>query len=660
MREPVLSFLTNGVDPGFTCLPPINVAHSNYPMDPAIEPLALANFQKLIDFGFLEPIPLPPLCNSPVFAVWKATPPGDPPACRNVVDCAKSGINESLRYMAMALPTIRDAIRAAKQGWWAAKFDLKDGFFHVPIHPDWVDLFGVKLPGTSKYARYRVLVFGASMSPAVFQITMMELRRMLLTLGFALAIVIYIDDTLVLGHSKEAVELGALQFKAFMAACGFTLHPAKELSARQRLPFTGVTIDLLAPSLSLPADKTTKLIERLRALLSSIVAGKVDFSAFDSITGKLSHFDYVLKGGKASLAPMHRDKADAKRTWHRPLGSTPRGAKARISSESIASLNWWIARLSAPTPPLRSLFTFSDGSLDCWDDETIPYPIQPPAHVVHVTTDASSIGFGFFIGHPDNPQSSTAGIWNPAQSIQTSNWRETKTIMLALTTLLRPVYDAVVLVDSDNTSAISCTNAGHSSSPSLAALAREIAAFATSHRLLLAARHIPGPLNWWADRLSRATGALFVSAVLTVEFVEWVRKHTFLPCPLVATGGCSAPTVTGIPSRGAVDAANLSRAAPSLGGFTLWVPTPDCRESCINALVKSAKGSRPHALFLPSINTGHRWAKPLRPFTELAQARASAALRLYQAQPPFTVAAGVPPVACPTQLLCDWSLWWLA
>jgi hypothetical protein len=200
MREPVLSFLAFGVDPGFTSLPPINVAQSNYPIDPAMEPLALANFQKLIDLGFLEPIPLPPLCYSPVFAVWKPTPLGDPPACRNVVDCAKSGINEAIRHMAMALPTIRDTVRAAKRGWWAAKFDLKDGFFHVPIHPDWVDFFGIKLPGTNKFARYRVLIFGASMSPAVFQMTMMELRRMLLTLGFALVIIIYIDDTLLLGH----------------------------------------------------------------------------------------------------------------------------------------------------------------------------------------------------------------------------------------------------------------------------------------------------------------------------------------------------------------------------------------------------------------------------------------------------------------------------
>jgi len=111
--------------------------------------------------GFAEIVPSEPTCVHPLGAVRAE----GAKKFRLIMDCTASGLNACIRKTSMALPTVRDVMRGSRVGWYAAKYDLKDGFFHVKIAPEFADMFGFKLPLSGEWARYRVLVFGLKCSP---------------------------------------------------------------------------------------------------------------------------------------------------------------------------------------------------------------------------------------------------------------------------------------------------------------------------------------------------------------------------------------------------------------------------------------------------------------------------------------------------------------
>jgi hypothetical protein len=544
MREPFLSFFRHGVDPGFASLPPLDIDRNNYPMPDVIAAAALANVQCLLDKRFVEEVPSPPRIINSMFAVPKPPLPNGTLQCRNVVDCSMSMLNSCLFSIEMRLPTIRDTIRLAGIGWWAAKFDLKDGFFHIPIHPDWVDCFGIRLPGTRRFARYRVLVFGASVCPAVFQLTMLELRAMLFSLGFKCFIVVYIDDFLVLAPTQAAAIHGAIQFKAFMRACGITLHPDKETAPCQALPFTGVNIDFKTGTLSMPSTKSTAYAELVADVSRGAKVSQVPLKTLDSLLGKLAHVEYVVKGGKQALAPLYADRARALRLLlgsGRRQGRLPPWCTAHLSSQSKSSLTWWHKRLMTPGDLVRRLFVYANGRLDCFDDETCPYPLPAPAGVIHIVGDASAGGWGFIITFPDSRRIVRAGAWSPEEQVRSSNWRESRTIVLALKAtrpLLLPHQTVAIpiLVDSDNKTAVACTNALYSRTAALRPLCHtlknELSLFPRPP--LLAARHRPGIHNGVADALSRAAVDILDAMELAPEFIATctaLLPNTTLLCP---------------------------------------------------------------------------------------------------------------------------------
>jgi hypothetical protein len=168
MRPEWLEALDVGVDPGFQSTPEVAHVDSNYKIEPELLQPTIDNLRGLVDRGILEIVPNRPLVVNPMFAVPKAVLTGQPLQARPVIDCARSLLNAAMFHQPMALPTIRDVIRSTRKGWFASKYDLKDGFFHVPVHPAWVDFFGIRLPDTGEYARYRYLLFGGKSSPPLF------------------------------------------------------------------------------------------------------------------------------------------------------------------------------------------------------------------------------------------------------------------------------------------------------------------------------------------------------------------------------------------------------------------------------------------------------------------------------------------------------------
>ena len=73
-------------------------------------------------------------------------------------------------------------INLVEKDGYMAKLDLKDGFFHVPLHASVVDYFTIFLPISKKWLRWRVMSFGGGGAPFIFQAVQIEIRRLFLNL----------------------------------------------------------------------------------------------------------------------------------------------------------------------------------------------------------------------------------------------------------------------------------------------------------------------------------------------------------------------------------------------------------------------------------------------------------------------------------------------
>jgi hypothetical protein len=176
------------------------------------------------------------------------------------------------------------------------------------------------------------------------------------------------------------------------------------------------------------------------------------------VVGKLTYLSFVVFGGRAWLRAL----------WDcfRSINKSRRFSS--ITPEAVAALRWWEDRLSSSAPIYRPLFVKPDGFLDVFDGKTFRDPWSLPtatglsSRMLIVTTDACACGFGFYVGEPSAPLYCTSGAFSLDQAAASSNWRECKTIDLALKFVCdnfgHLLRGAFVLFRSDNTSAVALIN----------------------------------------------------------------------------------------------------------------------------------------------------------------------------------------------------------
>jgi hypothetical protein len=93
---------------------------------------------KLVQAGVLE-APASPALIIPQGCIVKDLEDGTKKV-RLVQDATAVGLNPCQPDKPFPMPRINDAVRGAKLNGWAAKFDLKDGFYHIPINRKTVKL----------------------------------------------------------------------------------------------------------------------------------------------------------------------------------------------------------------------------------------------------------------------------------------------------------------------------------------------------------------------------------------------------------------------------------------------------------------------------------------------------------------------------------------
>ena len=526
MKDDIFTVLTEGTDMCIGSVPSDGGFEDNYKSF-SDHPLSIQAEMKLLEMaekkGFLEVVGGRGLGQIPLGIVPKE---GDAIG-RVITDLTASGFNACIPKLDMSLPSIRDMINLVEKDGYMAKLDLKDGFFHVPLHPSIVDYFTIHLPISNKWLRWRVMSFGGGAAPFIFQGVQIEIRRLFLNLPEIKAIEglsisfkklgasVYIDDWFLTHKDKNILFFVYNRLIKFLSDLGFLVHPEKRAPPTQLLEIIGFEIDSVAGIAKISEKKQKKTLKKTEDFVREFKTGsKIKVDSLQSIIGILQHVSFIVKGGKQALVPMYE--------------CIPKNDKAKwtsLTKDAFLVICWWKDLLSSPLP-VRKLYLDKDG-FDLWEEDTFIDPWIVPhcdPKVIVITSDASSSGFAFFTGPHQHPQNLFAGLWTPAQAILSSNFREAKTIEIARSKLKSLTRGKFVLHRTDNACAMVVTNKLASSAGALKPIAATIRSLDRADKSCSAAMHIPGISNVVADFYSRLGEDMWPKVKPHQKLLSWLSK----------------------------------------------------------------------------------------------------------------------------------------
>ena len=101
-----------------------------------------------------------------------------------------STLNQSILCPSFRMTTIQEVRRVLPQGVFATSIDLKDAYWHIPIHPYYRKFLGFAIGG--RKFRFRAMPFGLNIAPRVFTKLCRPILRELRSRG--VNVLVYLDD----------------------------------------------------------------------------------------------------------------------------------------------------------------------------------------------------------------------------------------------------------------------------------------------------------------------------------------------------------------------------------------------------------------------------------------------------------------------------------
>ena len=134
-----------------------------------------------------------------------------------------------------------------KPGYYLSKVDLGHAYKSVPIHPSNYEATGLKWQFKGNKLKYTFLVdsrlpFGARKSPEIFHRLTQAVWRIMAKRGFD-AIIVYLDDFLIVGETKEVCQLAFDTLITLLQHLGFEISWRKVIRPTQKLVFLGIEVD---------------------------------------------------------------------------------------------------------------------------------------------------------------------------------------------------------------------------------------------------------------------------------------------------------------------------------------------------------------------------------------------------------------------------------
>ena len=159
--------------------------------DIEIARLVASGAVEIVGFGVQKPAALK------IISKIRLAPKKGPKKYRLVINMRP--LNAACRIRSCKYEGLSTALKMLQPGWWMMSLDLKEGYFHVGVHPDCQAYMGFFW--RNKWYRYKVIPFGFSHSPWVFTKVIRHMIKRWRKMGlFTLA---YLDDFILMAPTKE-------------------------------------------------------------------------------------------------------------------------------------------------------------------------------------------------------------------------------------------------------------------------------------------------------------------------------------------------------------------------------------------------------------------------------------------------------------------------
>ena len=363
--------------------------------------------------------------------------------------------------------TVKDLLR---KGMYLTKVDLSKAYFHLPCREIYHDL--LRFTHRGNHYRYRVLPQGLSTSPWIFTKLMKAVTAYLRSLGIRL--VCYLDDLLIMGRTREECLQHTDWVMTTLTRLGFLLNKGKSIvEPSQTIEFLGLLINSTDMTFQVPKRKLRSIRKEAQQMLNREVTTPRKLASF---LGRCNFLSQALRHSTLHTRALLRLKNQAlvqdRQGWDK---------KIPMTQEAQENLQFWVKECHH------------------WDGKQIR--IDESEYNLRLETDASPTGWGAVVRYPNNHTETTYGHWGPTETHQSSNWKELKTILLALRSLIPP--DSRVHLFSDNKTTVSYIRKEGGKFPHLNQLAMETWKDAMNRNINMIVDHIPGVDNTVADELSR-------------------------------------------------------------------------------------------------------------------------------------------------------------
>ena len=361
--------------------------------------------------------------------------------------------------------------------------DLKSGYHHLDIHPDYWEFLGFQWQG--QYYVFTQLPFG--LAPACWAFS--KLTREVLTFFRRQGITCtgYIDDSAYASASQEQLMCHQRTVLLTWENLGFLLNWEKsQLTATRTLKYLGMWVDTAAGTFFVPEEKRLRFIHMCQ-LIANNPTQPVPVKTIASVKGQLLSMSWAFGSVAVRIfsRPLDMDITAAP-TWNSVI---------RISDASLDALNFWI-----------TTFDKFNGLARIWG----PSQFHTIIHTDAAGADLNTLGgWGAWLCNPKDKgtqQKIAKGRWLTEQSAQSSTWQELTAILLALKAFHgheKRLKEQNVLVYTDSLNASLSINKGSSRAPHCLEVRKEIFWFCLQEDIRLEAAWIPREENEEADALSK-------------------------------------------------------------------------------------------------------------------------------------------------------------
>lgn len=457
--QEVLSWIEIGAKLSFSS-PPISYENANRVYSSKDIQFVDSEIRKLFNNGAISKVNDKPFCVSALFTV-----PKKQKKLRLVIDLHPLNQHVNTPYFKNdGIDTVCDLIEADDL---MITVDLKDGFHHVAIHPDFRQFLGFQWRG--QYYVWNVCPFGLSSSPYYFnkliRAVVTHLRSEHLRVNF------WVDDALLMSAPVVAEE-SKVKFMTKLDVLGIHVNFDKsDLELSTSKLYVGYIVNSVGkdgnPWIKIPNERINKLKRDIRRALSDLSSGiKARFLA--RICGQCISFTKAMLPTKLLLRNLYRILR-SRSSWNDILF---------LDSPAVADLQWWLQAFSS------------------WNGR----PIQKLSIDKQILTDASGTGWGAYC-----EGSEASGLWTGDMISEHSNVKELMCILLALKSFRTFITHKSIQILSDNIVSVAYVNHLGGPCPRLTEIATAIWSEACRLKISLQARHLAGKMNLIADRLSRLT-----------------------------------------------------------------------------------------------------------------------------------------------------------